>query len=129
MRHPSTWWPAGTPADGFWGRTRWSCGSFGSFARQIWLENGENFTSWILPDPGCPGDPKVGPHSDCVVSWDTAGGIQALGAPQGPPQTGFGVAQDGPVGVLAVLQGKFGWKTVRTLVGYCRTQGALGTAK
>ena len=57
----------------------------------------------ILPGPGCPGDPKVGPHSDCVASWDTVGGIQALGCPQGPPQTGFGVAQDGPVAVLAVL--------------------------
>jgi len=44
----------------------------------------------ILPDPGCPRDPKVGSHSDCVVSWDTVGGIQALGCPQGPPQTGFG---------------------------------------
>ena len=57
----------------------------------------------ILPDPGCPGDPMVGPHTDCVVSWDTVGGIQALGGPQGPLQTGFGVAQDGLVGVLAVL--------------------------
>ena len=27
--------PAGTPADGFWGRTRWPRGGFGSFARQI----------------------------------------------------------------------------------------------
>ena len=90
-------------ADGFWGRTRWSRGGFGSFARQIWLEKGENFTSWISPDPGCPGDPKVGSHSDCVVSWDTVGGIQALGCPQGPPQLGFGVAQDGPMEVFAVL--------------------------
>ena len=65
-----------------------------------------------------------------MVSWDTVGGIQALGCPQGPPQTGFGVAQDGPVEVLAVLQGKFGWKTVKILqVGFCRTQGALGTPK
>ena len=102
-RHPSVWLPAGTPADGFWGRTRWSRGGFGSFARQIWLEKGENFASWILPDPGRPGDPKVGSHSDCVVSWDTVGGIQALGCPQGPPPTGFGVAQDGPVEVLALF--------------------------
>ena len=52
------------------------------------------------------------------MSWDTVGGIQALG---------FGVAQDGPVGGLAVLQGKFGWKTVKILqIGFCRTQGALG---
>ena len=81
----------------------------------------------ILPDPGCPGDPMVGPHTDCVASWDTVGGIQALGGPQGPPQTGFGVAQAGPMGVLAALQGKFGWKTVKILqVGFCRTQGALG---
>ena len=29
--------------------------------------------------------------------------LAALGGPQGPPQTGFGVAQDGPVEVLAVL--------------------------
>ena len=57
----------------------------------------------ILPDPECPGDPMVGPHTDCVASWDTAGGIQALGGPQGPLQTGFGVALDGPVEVLAVL--------------------------
>ena len=62
----------------------------------------------ILPNPGCPGDPKAGPYTDCVASWDTVGGIQALGCPQGPLQTGFGVAQDGSVGVLAVLQGKFG---------------------
>ena len=61
----------------------------------------------ILPEPGCLGDHKVGPHTDCVVSWDTVGGIQALGGPQGPLQTDFGVAQDGPVTVLAVLQDKF----------------------
>ena len=84
----------------------------------------------ILPDPGCPGDPKVGSHGDCMVSWDTLGGIQALGCPQGPPQTGFGVAQDGPVEVLAALQGKFGWKTVQILqVGFCQTQGALGNPR
>ena len=69
----------------------------------------------VLPDPGCPGDPKVGPHTDCVASWDTVGGIQALSGLQGPPQTGFGVAQDGPVEVVAVLQCKFGWKTVKIL--------------
>ena len=63
----------------------------------------------ILPHPGCQGNPMVGPHTDWVASWDTVGG------PQGPPQTGFGVAQDGPVGVLAVLQGKFGWKMVKIL--------------
>ena len=84
----------------------------------------------ILPDPGCPGDPMVGSPSDSLVSWDTLGGIQALGCPQGPPHTGFGVAQDGPVEVLAVLQGKFGWKTVKILqVGFCRTQGARGTPR
>ena len=103
---------------------------FCSFARQSWLEKGENFTSWILLDPGCPGDPKVWSHSDCVVSWDTVGGIQALGCPQGPPQTGFGVAQVGPVEVLAALQGKFGWRTVKILqVGFCRTQGALANPR
>ena len=48
----------------------------------------------------------AGSHGDCVVSWDTVGGIQAFDCLQGPPQTGFGVAQDGPVAVLAVLQGK-----------------------
>ena len=58
----------------------------------------------------------VGSHSDCVVSWDTVGGIQALGGPQGRPQTGFGVAQDGPVAVWAVLQGKFGWKREKGMV-------------
>ena len=84
----------------------------------------------ILPDPGCPGDPMVGPHTDCVASWDTVGGIQELGGPQGPPQTGFGVAQDGPVGVLAVLQGKFGWKRLKILqVGFCRTHGARGSPR
>ena len=72
----------------------------------------------ILPGPGCRGGAMVGPHTDCVASWDTVGGIQALGGPQGPPQTGFGVAQDGPVVVLALLQGKF------CLVG-CK--GGLGT--
>ena len=84
-------------------QTGFGVAGFGSFARQIWLKSGENFTGWILPDPGCPGDPKVGSHSDCVVSWDTVGGIQALGCPHGPPQTGFGVAQDGPVEVLALF--------------------------
>ena len=82
----------------------------------------------ILPDPEGPGDPMVGRNTDCVASWDTAGGIQTLGGPQGPLQTGFGVAEDDPVRVLAVLQGKFGWKTVKILqVGFCRTQGARGT--
>ena len=84
----------------------------------------------ILPDPGCLGGPKVGSHSDCMVSWDTVGGIPALGCPQGPLQTGFGVAQGGLVEVLQVLQGKFGWKTVKFLqVGFCRTQGALATPR
>ena len=72
----------------------------------------------------------VGPHTDCVASWDTVGGIQALGGPQGRPQTGFGVAEDGPVAVLAVLQGKFAWKTVKILqVGFCWTLGARGTPR
>ena len=79
--------------------------------------------------PGCPGDPKVGPHTVCVSSWDIVGGIQALGGPQGPPQTGFGVAQDGPVAVLPALEGKFGWKMVKNLqVGFCRT-GCPGDPK
>ena len=72
----------------------------------------------ILLDPGCPVDPMVGPHTDCVASWDTVGGIQALGGPQGPPQTGFWVAQDGLVAVLAVLQGKFGWKTAKNFTSW-----------
>ena len=72
----------------------------------------------------------VGPYTDCVAPWDTVGGTQAIGGPQGPLQTGFGVAQDGPVEVLAALQGKFDWKTVKILqVGFCQTQGALGTLK
>ena len=122
--------PQGPPQTGFGVAQDGPVGVLVVFARQIWLENGENFTSWILPDPGCPGDPKVGSHSDCVVSWDTVGGIQALGCLQGPPQTGFGVAQDGPVEVLAALQGKFGWKTVKILqVGFCQTQGALGNPR
>ena len=57
--------------------------------------------------PRLPRGPQGRFHSDCVVSWDTAGGIQAFGCPQGPLQPGFGVAEDGPVEVLAVLQGKF----------------------
>ena len=64
----------------------------------------------ILLDPGCPGDRMVGPHTDCVASWDIAGGIRALGCPQGPVQTGFGVAQDGPVAVLAALQANLAGK-------------------
>ena len=77
-----------------------------------------------------PRGPKVGPQTDCVASWDTVGGTQALGGPQGPSQMGLGVAQDGPVAVLAVLQGKFGLKRVKTLqVGFCWTQGALGTPR
>ena len=47
----------------------------------------------ILPDPGCPRDPKVEPHTDRVVSWDTVGGIRVFVCPQGPPQAGFGVAK------------------------------------
>ena len=38
--------------------------------------------------------PTVGYHRDLVVSWDTVGGIQALGCPQGPPKTGFGFAKN-----------------------------------
>ena len=100
--------PQGPPQTGFGvARTRWSRGGFGSFARQIWLENGKHFTRWILPDPGCPGGSRVRPHGDCVVFWDTVGDIQVFGCQQGPPQTGFGVAEYGPVADLAVLQGKF----------------------
>ena len=70
----------------------------------------------------------VGSHSDCVVSWDTVGGMQALGGLQGLPPTDFGVAQDGLVAVLEVLQRKFGWKRVKILqVGFCRTMVPLGT--
>ena len=89
---------------------------------------GEILDFFDFARPRFPMGAKVGPHTDCVASWDTVGGIQALGCPQGPPKTGFGVAQDGPVGVLAVLQSKFGWKTVKILqVEFCRTQGAQGT--
>ena len=84
----------------------------------------------ILPDPRCPGDPKVGPHADCVASWDIVGGIQALGGPQRRLQMGFAVAHDGPVEVLAALQGKFDWKMAKILqVGFSRTQSALGTPR
>ena len=38
----------------------------------------------ILPDPGCRGDPQVGFHSDCVVSWYGLGAIEALFWIQGP---------------------------------------------
>ena len=37
-----------------------------------------------LPDPGCRGDPQVGFHSDCVVSWYGLGAIEALFWIQGP---------------------------------------------
>ena len=33
----------------------------------------------ILPDPGCPGDPKVGPNRDCVASWDTVASKHLVG--------------------------------------------------
>ena len=93
-------------------------------------EMGEIQNIFDFAGPRVPGDLKIGPHTDCVVSRDTVAGIQALGGPQGPPQTGFVVAQDGPMEVLAALQGKFGWKTMKILqVGFCRTQGALGTPK
>ena len=49
---------------------------------------------FILPDPGCPRDPKVGSHTDYVVSWDTVGGIQACVCLQGPPKAGSGVAKN-----------------------------------
>ena len=62
----------------------------------------------ILPHPGCPRDPTGGSHSDCVVSWDTVGGIQALGCPQGPPETGFGVAKKRRARRWARLVGHFG---------------------
>ena len=67
----------------------------------------------IFPDQGCPRDPKVGSHSDCVVSWDTIGGIQALGCPQGPPETGFGVAEKSPAHRRAHLVGHFGLALAR----------------
>ena len=47
-------------------------------------ETGEIRDFFILPDPGCPRDPKVGSHSDCVVSWYDLGGIEALFWMQGP---------------------------------------------
>ena len=62
----------------------------------------------------------MGSHSDCMVSWDTVGGIQALGCLQGPLQTGFGVTQDGPVAILAVLQGKFCLVACRGVWGLSR---------
>ena len=47
----------------------------------------------ILPDPGCPRDPKVESHTDPVVPWDTVGGIRALVCPQGPLQADFGATK------------------------------------
>ena len=79
---------------------------------------GEIRSFFDFAGPRAHGDPMVGSHTDCMVSWDTVGGIQALGCPQGPLQTGLGVAQDGPVAVLAALQGKV------CLVAY---RGGLGT--
>ena len=108
-------------------------GVLGSFRLVIFLGDpgmGEIRGFFDFAGPRVPGGPKVGPHTDCVASWDTVGGIQALGGLQGPLPMGFGVAQDGPVAVLAVLQGKFGWKMVDILqVGFCRTQGAQGTPR
>ena len=95
--------PQGPLQTGFGGRTRWSRGSLGSFVRQIWLEKGENFVSWILPDPGCRGDPKVGSHSDCMVSWDTTGGLQALFVCRDPYKPVLESPQDGAAGVGAIL--------------------------
>ena len=62
----------------------------------------------LLLDPGRPREPTVGSHSDCVVSWDTVGGIQALGCPQGPPETGFGAAKKRRARRRARLVGHFG---------------------
>ncbi len=67
----------------------------------------------ILTDLGCPRDAKVGYHSDCVVSWDTVGGIQALGCPQGPPQTGFWAAKKRCARRRARLVGHFGLVRVK----------------
>ena len=86
----------------------WVFGGFSTVFFSGTLERVKFAVFSILPDPGCHGDPMVGPHTDCMVSWDSVGGIQALGGPQGPLQTGFGVAQDDPVEVLAASQGKFG---------------------
>ena len=77
------------------------------------LETGEFRVFLILLDPGCPGDPKVGFHGDCVVSSDTVGGIQALGCLEGPPQTGFGVAKKRPARRRACLVGHFGLVRVK----------------
>ena len=67
----------------------------------------------ILPDPGCPRDPKVGSHSDCMVSWDTLGGIGAVVCPQGPPQAGFEVPQKRGARKGARLVGHFGLVKVK----------------
>ena len=36
-RHPSTWLPAGTPGDRFWGRKKTPRAPLGAFGRAFWL--------------------------------------------------------------------------------------------
>ena len=82
----------------------------------------------ILPDLGCPRDPKVGSHTASAVSWDTVGGIRALVCPQGPLQAGFGVTKKRCarrrtrlVGQILLGNGE------KFQIGFCWTQGAQGT--
>ena len=76
----------------------------------------------LLPDPGCPRDPKVGSHTDYVVSWDTVGGIRALVCPQGPLQTGFGVAKKRRTRQRARLVGQILLENGENFqVGFCWT--------
>ncbi len=86
--------PQGPPQAGFGVAKKRCARRRARLVGQIWLGNGENLDfgkSWILPDPGCPRDPTIGSHSDCVVSWDTLEGLQALFCVQGPLKNSFGV--------------------------------------
>ena len=94
-RHPSTFFCPQVPPQAGFGVAKKRCARRPArLVGQIWLENGKFFSRWVLPDPGCPGGPMVGSHSDCVVSWDSTEGLPSPFCPQGPPQAGFGVAKN-----------------------------------
>ena len=84
--------PQGPPQAGFGVAKKRCARRRARLLGQIWLGNGENLDfgkSWILPDPGCPRDPTIGSHSDCVVSWDSIEGLRALFLRAGTPINQF----------------------------------------
>ena len=62
--------PTGTPADEFWGRTMWSCGGFGSFARQILLGSLQGGFGAILERFGVENQPKKSFGMCLGVLWE-----------------------------------------------------------